>query len=116
VVASRHGLRAILEQRQRRGALDGHDEHQRPQDAGALAHVPQEQRRVRVRRRQRRPGQVLAALQAVAADVRRGADGQLREGVGLVLLDVGDGEERPVELEVGAAGGDFAEEGVRAGF
>lgn len=36
--------------------------------------------------------------------------------MGLVLLDVGDGEERAVELEVGIAGRHLAEEGVRPGF
>lgn len=34
----------------------------------------------------------------------------------MVLLDVGDGEERAVELEIGAAGGYSAEEGVCTGF
>jgi len=96
--------------------MDGDHEHRRPENSSPLAHVSQEQRGLRMRRRQRGPVQVLAALQTVAADVRGGADGQLREGMGLVLLDVGDGEERAVELEVGIAGWHLAEEGVRPGL
>ena len=36
--------------------------------------------------------------------------------MGLVLLDVGDGVERAVELEAGHAGGDPAREDVGSGF
>ena len=47
---------------------------------------------------------------------RRSADDELRGRLGLVLLDVGDGVERAVELEAGNAGRHPAGEGVESRF
>ena len=52
----------------------------------------------------------------MADDERRGADDQLRDRLGLVLLDLGDGERGAVELEARDGGGYLAAEGVGSEF
>lgn len=52
----------------------------------------------------------------MAADERPGPNDELRDRLGLVLLDLGDGDERPVELEAGHGRRYPAAENVESGF
>ena len=110
MVPSRHRLRALPKQRQRRQPLAGHPQRRRPLHSRHNALMPL--RNMHLRPRERRPVQLQQRLQDLAADQRRGANEQLREGLGMVLLDLGHRECGAVELEGGDAGGHAAEEGL----
>ena len=59
---------------------------------------------------QRRSKHLQRRLQAMADDERYGANVELREGMGLVLLDLGHGKFGAMELEGRHAGRHFAAE------
>ena len=61
---------------------------------------------------ERRPKSILRLLQAVHTNVRRSADEQFREGLGLVLLDLGDRKCHSMELETGFGGWYTASQGI----
>lgn len=59
---------------------------------------------------------VLYNLQAILADVCRSSDVCFRASLGLVLLDVGDGECCPVVVEVGLGSWYPPQQGVQSGI
>ena len=98
MVPGRHGLHHIPQQRRRRHAVGGHSEGLREIPSRAHAILSSQIIRLLLQPSQRRPQQLFGPVQAVAAHERAGADEQLRDGLGLVLLDLDHGERHPVGL------------------
>lgn len=65
---------------------------------------------MQLHRCERGPFELLCPVQAVAIAVRDRADGELRGGLGLVLLDLENGKRGAVELQRWSGGGDLAAE------
>lgn len=113
MVPSRHRLRQIPQQRRPRHPLGRHVLLHRLNPI--LSHGQQQQKpKMRLHQRERTPIVILAGLQEVPADVRGGADVGVRDGAGVVLLDVEDGVGSAVELSDRVEEWLYAGEGVYA--
>lgn len=92
MVPSGYRLRPIPQQRRRRQPVGRYPQPRRPLPQHPAAVMSGQRGQVPMCRRERGPVPLQRSVQALAADERRGPNDQLRDRLGLVLLDVADGE------------------------